>query len=104
VRDEFRGAVKTVLAQRAAGRRSNPACGAVTLGPELEPDSAVNVGVAAHITAASSGGPRYDPALASAQRAAAANGIWLCLTCAKLIDTDLARYTVDVSAAMEGPS
>ena len=96
MRDEFSGAVKTVLAQRAAGRCSNPECGAVTSGPGLDPDSAVNVGVAAHITAASPGGPRYNPALTAAARAAAANGIWLCQTCAKLIDTDLARYTPDL--------
>lgn len=96
VRDEFPAAVKTVLAQRAAGRCSNPDCGAVTSGPGLDPDSAVNVGVAAHITAASRNGPRYDPALTPAGRMAALNGIWLCQTCAKLIDTDLTRYTVDV--------
>jgi tetratricopeptide (TPR) repeat protein len=96
VRDEFRSAAKTVLAQRAAGRCSNPDCGAVTSGPGLDPNSAVNVGVAAHITAASPGGPRYDPALTPAERAAALNGIWLCQTCAKLIDTDLSRYKADV--------
>lgn len=62
-------------------------------GPGLDPDSAVNVGVAAHITAASPAGPRYDPDLTPAGRAAAANGIWLCQTCAKLIDADLSRYT-----------
>ncbi len=96
VRDEFPSPVKTVLAQRAAGRCSNPDCGAVTSGPGLGPDSAVNVGVAAHITAASVGGPRYDPTLTQAERSAAWNGIWLCQTSAKLIDTDVARYTVDV--------
>jgi hypothetical protein len=96
VRDEFSGAVKTVLAQRAAGRCSNPGCGAVTSGPGLDPDTAVNVGVAAHITAASPGGPRYDPSLAPADRSAAPNGIWLCQRCAKLIDTDLRHYTAQM--------
>ena len=85
-----------MLTQRAAGRCSNPECGAVTSGPGLDPDSVVNVGVAAHITAASPGGPRYDPALTSAERIAALNGIWLCQTCSKLVDTDTARYTADV--------
>ena len=101
VRDEFPNTVKTVLAQRAAGRCSNPDCGAVTSGPGLDPDSAVNVGVAAHITAASRGGPRYDPALTPAERMAALNGIWLCQTCAKLIDTDVTRYTPRCPAAVE---
>jgi hypothetical protein len=52
------------------------------------------VGVAAHITAASPGGPRYDPALTPRQRSAAGNGIWLCEVCAKLIDADQAGYSV----------
>jgi tetratricopeptide (TPR) repeat protein len=54
------------------------------------------VGVAAHITAASPGGPRYDAALSGAERSAALNGIWLCQTCSKLIDSDLSRYTADL--------
>ncbi|HEV2256933.1 MAG TPA: hypothetical protein VGS06_27695, partial [Streptosporangiaceae bacterium] len=93
MRDEFPSAVKTVLTQRTAGRCSNPDCGAVTSGPGLDPASVVNVGVAAHITAASRGGPRYDPALTPAERIAALNGIWLCHTCGKLVDTDTTRYT-----------
>jgi hypothetical protein len=96
VRDEFAGPVRAVLAQRAAGRCSNPGCGKVTSGPGLDPGRAVNLGVAAHITAASPGGPRYDPALSAAERRAAPNGIWLCQTCAKLIDSDVTRYTVGV--------
>jgi hypothetical protein len=56
----------------------------------------VNVGVACHITAASEGGPRYDPALSSAARKSIENGIWLCQTHAKLIDSDTERFTVDV--------
>ena len=94
--DRFSNAVKVTLALRAAGRCSNPDCGAVTSGPGLEPDRAINVGVAAHITAASPGGPRYDPALTAAERAAAPNGIWLCQTCGKLIDSDVPRYTMQV--------
>jgi hypothetical protein len=54
------------------------------------------VGVAAHITAASPGGPRYDASLSSADRQSAANGIWLCQKCAKLVDNDPERYTVSV--------
>jgi hypothetical protein len=53
---------------------------------------AINVGVASHITAASLGGPRYDPSLSPEERSAVANGIWLCQTCAKLIDNDSTRY------------
>ena len=53
----------------------------------------MNIGVAAHITAAASGGPRFDPQLSPDQRSAAANGIWLCQSCAKLIDSDETQFT-----------
>ncbi len=56
-------------------------------------DGVVNIGVAAHITAAAAGGPRFDPNLTPDQRRALANGIWLCQSCAKLIDCDDGRFT-----------
>jgi hypothetical protein len=46
------------------------------------------LGVAAHITAASPDGPRYDQNLSSEQRKSPDNGIWLCQNCAKLVDND----------------
>ena len=70
-------------------------CEQPTSGPQDHPNGSVNLGVAAHITSASSGGPRYDPTLTALQRADLDNGIWLCQTCAKLIDSDVARYTID---------
>jgi hypothetical protein len=57
---------------------------------------AVNVGVAAHISSAAPGGPRYNSALCSSQRANIRNGIWLCQTCSKLIDADEQRHSVTV--------
>ncbi len=48
--------------------------------------------MAAHITAASPGGPRYDPSLSPDQRAQPENGVWLCQTCAKLVDNDQQRF------------
>jgi hypothetical protein len=53
----------------------------------------IDVGVAAHITAASPGGPRFDPNLSDKERASATNGIWLCQNCAKLIDNDVAQFS-----------
>jgi hypothetical protein len=49
--------------------------------------------VAAHITAASSKGPRYDSSLTKKERCGAKNGIWLCQVCGKLIDSDVKRFT-----------
>jgi hypothetical protein len=52
----------------------------------------LNVGVAAHVSAASLGGARYDPSLTPAERRDVANGLWLCQKCAKLIDNDEVRH------------
>lgn len=51
--------------------------------------------VGAHITAASPGGPRYDDSLSAEVRRSAVNGIWVCQSCAKLIDNDDSRFTVE---------
>ncbi len=52
------------------------------------------IGVAAHICAASPGGPRFDASQTKEQRKSIENGIWLCNGCAKLIDDDEARFPV----------
>jgi hypothetical protein len=52
----------------------------------------LNVGVAAHITAAAPGGPRYDPSLTTEQRSDITNAIWVCQNCAKLADNDSVRF------------
>ena len=87
-RDEFLAEVKKRLALRAGLRCSNLRCRALTAGPTLDPSGVINIGVAAHITAASPGGPRYDPTLSRKRRRSIENGIWLCQRCAKLIDSD----------------
>jgi len=96
MRDEFAEDVKRVIANRAGNRCACPNCGTMTSGPQVDPARAVNVGVAAHITAAAPGGPRYDPELRPKQRREASNGIWLCQTHAKLIDNDEVRYPSDL--------
>ena len=70
MRDDFSKATKELLAKRVGFQCSNPECGKATSGPQDDPTGAVNLGVAAHITAASSGGARYDESLTSEQRAA----------------------------------
>jgi hypothetical protein len=81
------------MAARTGNACSNPDCGAPTSGPQDEPTKALNVGVAAHITGAAAGGERYNPSLSSEQRRHPDNGIWLCQTCAKLIDNDSLQFT-----------
>jgi hypothetical protein len=95
-RDDFFAATIRTLASRAGHHCSNPQCLRPTSGPALEENKSVNVGEAAHITAAAPGGKRYDPSLTPEERRAASNGIWLCELCAKLIDTDEVRFTVEV--------
>ncbi len=94
MRDDFALPVKEVLAKRVAYRCSNQSCRQVTSGPQKDPTKTINIGVAAHITAASPGGARFDPSMTSDQRQAAENGIWLCQSCAKLVDNDPMRYGV----------
>ena len=54
------------------------------------------MGVAAHITAASPKGPRYDQMLSAEERRSLENGIWLCQNCGKLVDNDPARYSTEL--------
>jgi hypothetical protein len=90
--DRFKQAVVTTLAKRAANRCSNPDCGAVTSGPTDNPETAVNVGEAAHIYGANPGSARYDVNMAPADRSTITNAIWLCGICHKLIDDDPERF------------
>jgi hypothetical protein len=95
VRDGFSARVKDVLAKRVGLRCSNPECKQVTSGPQEAAGGHVNIGVAAHITAASPGGPRFDAKLDAKERASDTNGIWLCQSCSKLVDSDEVHYTED---------
>ncbi|MCK4435469.1 hypothetical protein KAU87_01530 [Candidatus Bathyarchaeota archaeon] len=95
-RDEFSKDVKETLAKRVGTLCSNPQCSVPTYGPSESPSKSLNKGVAAHIRAAARGGPRYEPNMSSEERKSISNGIWLCESCAKLIDTDQERYTIEV--------
>jgi len=93
MRDDFSLEVKRHLAARVGHLCSNPTCRALTAGPQDHPERSVNLGVAAHISGAAPGGPRYNPVITPAERSHIDNGIWLCQNCAKLIDSDLARFS-----------
>lgn len=95
-RDEFTQKTKQILANRVGVKCSNPNCRKSTSGANDDPSVATNIGVAAHICAASAGGPRYDSKMAPNERSSISNGIWLCQTCSKLIDANPLRYTKEV--------
>jgi len=94
MRDDFTQKTKDTLAKRVGNRCSNPQCRKLTSGPSTKKNDSVNIGVAAHICAASEGGMRYAREMISEERKNISNGIWLCGTCAKLIDSDEAQYTI----------
>lgn len=95
-RDDFAEAIKRTLAARPGNRCSRPDCRAPTSGPQVDESKALSVGVAAHISAAAPGGPRYDPNMSPEERSDISNGIHLCQTDAKLVDNDPARFTREV--------
>ena len=99
MRDDFLLEVKRALAARVGSLCSNPECRALTSGPQDDSTKSLNVGVAAHITGAALGGPRYDPSLSPEQRCHAENGIWLCQNCAKLVDNDVSQFPANVLRA-----
>lgn len=95
-RDDFIKKDKELLAKRVSYRCSNPKCRRVTIGANSNHKKSTNIGVAAHICAASSGGPRYDDTMSSEERKSINNGIWLCQECSVLIDKDPELYPVNL--------
>ena len=95
MRDDFNRSTKDLLAKQAGNRCTHPRCGKPTSGADKSGAGAINIGVAAHITAASAGGPRYDAALTPEQRKDASNGIWLCQDHAHAIDADDCGFSTE---------
>lgn len=94
-RDDFSADTISRLGKRAGYICAYPGCCQFTIGPSDDRASGVTmVGVAAHITAASTKGPRYDALLTPEDRASEANGVWMCQTHGKLIDDTASRHTV----------
>ncbi len=93
-RDEFREPIKRKLADRVAWKCSFLDCDKITIGPGHKTnEQVVKLGNAAHITAASDKGPRFDSSLTPDQRKAIDNGIWMCCDHATLIDKDFTIYS-----------
>ena len=91
-RDEFSQPIKDLLAKRVGYKCSFPGCRKPTSGPNSNPLKSTNIGVAAHITAAAKGGPRYDERMTDKERKSTDNGIWMCQTHASLIDKDSQQF------------
>lgn len=104
MRDDFPKGVKDVLAARVGNRCSMPTCRVPTSGPAQDPAASVKIGVAAHIAAASPGGPRYDEKQTRPDRSSILHGIWLCETHAKLVDSDATAYPVSMLLAWKTQS
>jgi len=86
-RDNFPARIVDVLAKRASYICSNPECKALTVCPsDTISDKSIYIGEAAHITAAASSGPRYDESLTVEERCSIENAIFLCSSCATMID------------------
>lgn len=94
-RDNFTKATIEILAKRVGYLCSNPNCRLLTIGANEQEGKTTSIGNAAHITAASSGGKRYDDNLTAEERCHIDNGLWLCTNCATLIDKDELKYTVN---------
>lgn len=95
-RDDFTERVRIILGSRVGFRCSKPECRVTTTGPAEDENSRNNIGVAAHITAAAAGGPRYDSELTFGERSSVNNGIWLCANCSTAIDRDALQFSVKI--------
>lgn len=86
-RDNFEKTVIEVIAKRASFICSNPDCRCLTLAASvIEEEKFIYNGIAAHITAAAKGGPRYDDKMTPEERSSINNGIFLCGNCSIAID------------------
>lgn len=95
MREEFKESDKKILEQRSGSICSYPGCGALTRASNQEaPDKTSSTGMACHIYAASSkNAKRIKPEDLDIDLSDISNGIWMCYTHGKLIDTDEDRYT-----------
>ncbi|WP_295537521.1 hypothetical protein [uncultured Pseudacidovorax sp.] len=101
MREDFSLDTIQSLKARAGHLCSFPGCHAPTSGPSQESKTqTANTGVAAHICAASQGkGARRRLDLSKFDKRRLShysNGIWMCETHAKLIDTDEVRFTAEM--------
>lgn len=91
---DFSDGVKQTLFREVNGHCAAPGCDKYTsAGKAGKPEESFVLGEAAHICAASPGGPRYDRTMSDEERESSSNGIWLCRAHAREIDVDPDRFT-----------
>lgn len=94
-RDDFPPKTIETLKARVAHRCSNPDCRVPTSAPS-DKNKVTSIGIAAHICAASPGGPRFNSSMTPVERKSINNAIWLCSNCSIDIDRDIVRYSVEI--------
>ncbi|POA78680.1 hypothetical protein [Pseudomonas sp. DP16D-R1] len=103
-RVNFLKSTRKILAGNAGHMCSFYDCGKPTIGPEIKGDGTVGVkgiAVAAHIYAASPGGPRPPVGLTDKEIRAESNGIWLCPDDALKVDTFQFEYPAELLLEMK---
>jgi hypothetical protein len=95
-RDDFSAKTVDLIAKRSGYICAYPGCGRMTIAGSDDRKSGLTVtGVAAHITAASRRGPRYDSLMSSEERSSETNGIWACQIHGKFIDDNPSKCTIE---------
>jgi len=94
-RDDFSKDTVIQIAKRAGWLCSFPTCHTPTVGATSDGEGEINIGTAAHISAAAPGGPRYDENMTQEERSSAKNGIWMCRDHGKAIDSRDPEFTVE---------
>ncbi|WP_157377372.1 hypothetical protein [Burkholderia ubonensis] len=95
-RDEFSESTKDLIAKRSGYICAYPGCRRMTVAVSEDRKSGLTMtGVAAHITAAADGGPRYDKDMRPDERSSERNGIWTCQIHGKLIDDNPSKCSVE---------
>ena len=95
-RDGFLLSVRDTIAKKSGYICAYPDCKKMTVSGSADRQSGITVlGVAAHITAASKKGPRYDKDMSHEERKSESNGIWTCQNHGKFIDDNTSKCTVN---------
>ena len=97
-RSDFSKETKEKLAKRVGYRCSCPTCRRFTVGPKSDADGYILNGEACHIYGArkTNGSPRVNYDKSDEELKDIENGIWLCSSCHKKVDSDPTRYNDEV--------